>query len=60
MESEYKNGVKGSLSETKDNGPEAQAGDNMICMKTLLLMMNISQGDFIINVFLGEDGDQNE
>ncbi len=60
MESEYKNGVKGSLSETKDNGPESQAGDNMICMKTLLLMMNISQGDFIINVFLGEDGDQNE
>lgn len=60
MESVYKDGIKGSLSETQDNGPKAQAGDNMICMKTLLLMMNISQGDFIINVFLGEDGDQNE
>ena len=35
-------------------------GNKMICMQTLLLMMNIAQGDFIINVFLGEDGDPNE
>ncbi|MBP3234952.1 MAG: hypothetical protein J6M65_11095 [Eubacterium sp.] len=51
---------KDSDSHGVDNISSGFDENKMICMQTLLLMMNIAQGDFIINVFLGEDGDPNE
>ena len=38
---------------------ERNGGIPTISLESLLLMMKLSEGDFIINVSLGEEGDKN-